>query len=389
MPNFIDKEEKLEEASKTIVKSDNSSNSSEFDKKKIILVVVGLLFVVLGLYYFSKTFNKPKTEQTTKITQTDKTTGIQDLTTTDVTTPVEEPVITEPLDTTAMDDTTGFDPAPMEDTTLQEPSFDSNSGTPSEPKKKDSAISYGSKIVTSSNTSSTDSQKAELEARAKAAQAAVDADNAASNGTTSTQSSNASTPINWKLNNVLGQNGKYTLPTGKIIPALLWTKLNSDLPGQMIAIVRENVYSGGKIIIPQGTKIYGTYDSNVVFAQNRMLVVWNRLIFPNKKTLDLAGMPGADLTGAAGLKDKTNYHTLQMLKGVFLSAVFGAIDGVAKDSTTNTAAQGAVDGATEQINVFGSKIADKSLNKNPTIEIRQGTKFNIMINKDINLPVYK
>ena len=231
MANFIDKEEKLEEASKTIVKSDNSSNSSEFDKKKIILVVVGLLFVVLGLYYFSKTFNKPKTEQTTKITQTDKTTGIQDLTTTDVTTPVEEPVITEPLDTTAMDDTTGFAPAPMEDTTLQEPSFDSNSGTPSEPKKKDSPISYGSKIVTSSNTSSTDSQKAELEARAKAAQAAVDADNAASNGTTSTQSSNASTPINWKLNNVLGQNGKYTLPTGKIIPALLWTKLNSDLPG--------------------------------------------------------------------------------------------------------------------------------------------------------------
>ena len=389
MANFIDKEEKLEEASKTIVKSDNSSNSSEFDKKKIILVVVGLLFVVLGLYYFSKTFSKPKTEQTTKITQTDKTTGIQDLTTTDVTTPVEEPVITEPLDTTAMDDTTGFDPVPMEDTTLQEPSFDSNSGTPSEPKKKDSAISYGSKIVTSSNTSSTDSQKAELEARAKAAQAAVDADNAASNGTTSTQSSNTSTPINWKLNNVLGQNGKYTLPTGKIIPALLWTKLNSDLPGQMIAIVRENVYSGGKIIIPQGTKIYGTYDSNVVFAQNRMLVVWNRLIFPNKKTLDLAGMPGADLTGAAGLKDKTNYHTLQMLKGVFLSAVFGAIDGVAKDSTTNTAAQEAIDGATEQINVFGSKIADKSLNKNPTIEIRQGTKFNIMINKDINLPVYK
>ena len=141
MANFIDKEEKLEEASKTIVKSDNSSNSSEFDKKKIILVVVGLLFVVLGLYYFSKTFNKPKTEQTTKITQTDKTTGIQDLTTTDVTTPVEEPVITEPLDTTAMDDTTGFAPAPMEDTTLQEPSFDSNSGTPSEPKKKDSALS--------------------------------------------------------------------------------------------------------------------------------------------------------------------------------------------------------------------------------------------------------
>ena len=389
MPNFIDKEEKLEEASKTIVKSDNSSNSSEFDKKKIILVVVGLLFVVLGLYYFSKTFSKPKTEQATKITQTDKTTGIQDLTSTDVTTPVEEPVITEPLDTTAMDDTTGFDPAPMEDTTLQEPSFDSNSGTPSEPKKKDSPISYGSKIVTSSNTSSTDSQKAELEARAKAAQAAVDADNAASNGTTSTQSSNASTPINWKLNNVLEQNGKYTLPTGKIIPALLWTKLNSDLPGQMIAIVRENVYSNGKIIIPQGTKIYGTYDSNVVFAQNRMLVVWNRLIFPNKKTLDLAGMPGADLTGAAGLKDKTNYHTLQMLKGVFLSAVFGAVDGVAKNSTTNTAAQGAVDGATEQINAFGSKIADKSLNKNPTIEIRQGTKFNIMINKDINLPVYK
>ena len=389
MPNFIDKEEKLEEASKTIVKSDNSSNSSEFDKKKIILVVVGLLFVVLGLYYFSKTFSKPKAEQATKITQTDKTTGIQDLTTTDVTTPVEEPVITEPLDTTAMDDTTGFDPVPMEDTTLQEPSFDSTSGTPSEPKKKDSPISYGSKIVTSSNTSSTDSQKAELEARAKAAQAAVDANNAASNGTTSTQSSNASTPINWKLNNVLEQNGKYTLPTGKIIPALLWTKLNSDLPGQMIAIVRENVYSGGKIIIPQGTKIYGTYDSNVVFAQNRMLVVWNRLIFPNQKTLDLAGMPGADLTGAAGLKDKTNYHTLQMLKGVFLSAVFGAVDGVAKNSTTNEAAQGAVDGATEQINAFGSKIADKSLNKNPTIEIRQGTKFNIMINKDINLPVYK
>ena len=186
------------------------------------------------------------------------------------------------------------------------------------------------------------------------------------------------------------QISPYEIKVGSIIPAVLITSINSDLPGGIIAQIRENVYdstTGRHLLLPQGSKIYGIYDSNISYAQNRILIVWQRIILPNGESIALENMPGVDLSGSAGLRDKTNYHSLQLLRGVVLSAVFGAGTAIVtyeKDGDNNYMSE-AGRGAGENIDTIGQKMADKDLNRQPTIEIRQGNKFNILVHKDMIL----
>ena len=180
------------------------------------------------------------------------------------------------------------------------------------------------------------------------------------------------------------QISPYEIKVGSIIPAVLVTSINSDLPGGIIAQIRENVYdstTGKHLLLPQGSKIYGIYDSNISYAQNRILIVWQRIVLPNGESIALENMPGVDLSGSAGLRDKTNYHSLQLLRGVVLSAVFGAGTAIVtyeKDGDNNYMNE-AGRGAGENIDTIGQKMADKDLNRQPTIEIRQGNKFNILV----------
>ena len=186
------------------------------------------------------------------------------------------------------------------------------------------------------------------------------------------------------------QISPYEIKVGSIIPAVLVTSINSDLPGGIIAQIRENVYdstTGRHLLLPQGSKIYGIYDSNISYAQNRILIVWQRIVLPNGESIALENMPGVDLSGSAGLRDKTNYHSLQLLRGVVLSAVFGAGTAIVtyeKDGDNNYMNE-AGRGAGENIDTIGQKMADKDLNRQPTIEIRQGNKFNILVHKDMIL----
>mgnify|MGYP003418136708 CR=1 FL=1 len=186
------------------------------------------------------------------------------------------------------------------------------------------------------------------------------------------------------------QISPYEIKVGSIIPAVLVTSINSDLPGGIIAHIRENVYdstTGKHLLLPQGSKIYGIYDSNISYAQNRILIVWQRIVLPNGESIALENMPGVDLSGSAGLRDKTNYHSLQLLRGVVLSAVFGAGTAIVtyeKDGDNNYMNE-AGRGAGENIDTIGQKMADKDLNRQPTIEIRQGNKFNILVHKDMIL----
>ena len=186
------------------------------------------------------------------------------------------------------------------------------------------------------------------------------------------------------------QISPYEIKVGSIIPAVLVTSINSDLPGGIIAQIRENVYdstTGKHLLLPQGSKIYGIYDSNISYAQNRILIVWQRIVLPNGESIALENMPGVDLSGSAGLRDKTNYHSLQLLRGVVLSAVFGAGTAIVtyeKDGDNNYMNE-AGRGAGENIDTIGQKMADKDLNRQPTIEIRQGNKFNILVHKDMIL----
>lgn len=191
----------------------------------------------------------------------------------------------------------------------------------------------------------------------------------------------------WNLKGSLKASySKYEVKAGSIIPATLITQINSDLPGNVTAIVRESLYdsiTGKYLLIPKGSKLIGEYSSEITFAQNRVMVVWQRLIMPNGKSLNLENMGGVDLTGQVGLKDKVSNHTLKLLQGVILSAMIGGSTDSSKDSSNATAY------AQESASTVAQSFVDKFLNVQPTITISQGTKFNVFVNKDMTLETYK
>ncbi|MGF6906828.1 TrbI/VirB10 family protein [Fusobacterium sp. PH5-44] len=185
----------------------------------------------------------------------------------------------------------------------------------------------------------------------------------------------------------------YELKAGDFIPAIMQNAIDSDLPAKtIVALVRENVYdtlTGNYLLIPQGTKIQGTYDSNVTFGQNRLLVIWQRLIFPNGKSIELGNMQGVDLSGRVGMTGKVNNHFGTLLKGVILSSIAGAAGSVVTSDRNDSVAREAANGAGEQIVKIGEKFADKALSRQPTIDIKIGTRFNIMVHSDLILEPYE
>ena len=120
----------------------------------------------------------------------------------------------------------------------------------------------------------------------------------------------------WRLNSEVKKPASpYTLQTGFVIPATLISGINSSLPGQIMAQVSQNIYDspiGKHRLIPQGSRLVGTYASEVEFGQARVLVAWQRIIFPDGKTMDIGAMPGADGVGYAGFKDQVNNHYLRI-----------------------------------------------------------------------------
>src|SRR3546814_21069696 len=118
----------------------------------------------------------------------------------------------------------------------------------------------------------------------------------------------------------------YVLQAGAVIPAALITGIRSDLPGQITAQVTQPVYdspTGRFLLVPQGTRLIGQYDSGVAFGQRRVLLVWNRLILPNGRSIVLARQPGADAQGFAGLEDGVDYHWWDVAKAASLSTLLG------------------------------------------------------------------
>ena len=187
----------------------------------------------------------------------------------------------------------------------------------------------------------------------------------------------------------------YELKAGSIVPVVLITGLNSDLPGNLIAQVRENVYdtvSGRYLLIPQGTKVIGVYDSKVAYAQSRALVNWTRLIFPNGYSQDLQNLSGIDQSGHTGLKDRVNNHTGKLVTGIFLTSILGASVEMAQGSSgsnNQTYDELAAQGASQALQQAGNKLVQKDLDVQPTLEIRPGFLFNLFIDKDFILKPYQ
>jgi type IV secretion system protein VirB10 len=194
----------------------------------------------------------------------------------------------------------------------------------------------------------------------------------------------------WDLKQpVVMPRSPYTVFAGTVLPGVMITGINSDLPGQIEGQLAQNVYdsvTGRYLLLPQGTKILGTYDSRVTYGQSRVLVVWTRLIRPDGSSIDLEGMPGVDLSGYAGLTGKVDRHLLRLLGAVVLGSIIqaGADAGTsyANPSYTDLARQGFGQG----VNDATQQITRKELNIQPTIIVAPGARFNVFSTKDIILP---
>lgn len=187
----------------------------------------------------------------------------------------------------------------------------------------------------------------------------------------------------------------YELKAGGIIPAILITGINSELPGQITAQVRANVYdtvSGKYLLIPQGAKLTGLYDSQIAYGQERVLIAWKRIIFPNGQSINLEGMPGIDLSGYAGFHDQVNNHYGKIFGSVILMSIISAGAQLSQPqqqfSTTSQLSVSQMLAASLGTNIMNTAnmMTAKNLNIQPTLVIKPGYLFNVSITKDMVFP---
>lgn len=187
----------------------------------------------------------------------------------------------------------------------------------------------------------------------------------------------------------------YQVMAGTVIPAALVTGINSDLPGQMIANVTEAVYdtaTGKHLLIPQGSRLMGRYDSQVAFGQRRVLLVWTRLIRPDTSSVALDRLPGIDPAGYAGLEDGVDWHWDRILAGAALSTLLGVgAELAAPESRTDGSRVviAAREGAQDAVNQVGQEITKRNMSIQPTLTIRPGFPVRVMVSKDLVLRPYQ
>ncbi|MET3794309.1 TrbI/VirB10 family protein [Aquamicrobium terrae] len=182
----------------------------------------------------------------------------------------------------------------------------------------------------------------------------------------------------------------YVLQAGAVISAALITGIRSDLPGQITAQVTENIYdspTGRILLVPQGTRVIGQYDNNVQFGQSRVLLVWNRLIFPNGRSIVLERQPGADAEGYAGLQDGVDYHWWDLAKAAGLSTLLSIGSELAVDNDDRLL-RAIRNGAQDTINDAGQQIIRRQLNIAPTLTIRPGFPVRVIVTRDLVLEPY-
>uniref|UniRef100_E6PRZ4 Conjugation TrbI family protein n=1 Tax=mine drainage metagenome TaxID=410659 RepID=E6PRZ4_9ZZZZ len=187
----------------------------------------------------------------------------------------------------------------------------------------------------------------------------------------------------------------YQVMAGTIIPAALVTGINSDLPGQVIANVTEAIYDTATrrfLLIPQGSRLIGRYDSQVAFGQRRVLLVWTRLILPDTSSISLDRLPGIDPAGYAGLEDGVDWHWDRILAGAALSTLLGV--GAELAAPDRSGSDGKVIIATRQsaqdtVNQVGQEITKRNVSIQPTLTIRPGFSMRVMVNKDLILRPYQ
>lgn len=195
---------------------------------------------------------------------------------------------------------------------------------------------------------------------------------------------------------------EYLVQAGTIIPAVMISGLNSDISGTVLAQVRENVYdsiSGRHLLIPQGSKLVGQFSNQIAFGQSRLAVAWQRVIYPNGYSWSLKGIPGSDVAGFSGFYDQVDNHYWQIFGASFVMGVITAGMQYSQNSTQSTSqiggfynptiGQTAAGSLGQQLGQTGMMITQKQLNVAPTITVRRGYKFTVMMTADVELKPYK
>jgi type IV secretion system protein VirB10 len=183
----------------------------------------------------------------------------------------------------------------------------------------------------------------------------------------------------------------YVVQAGTVIPAALITGIRSDLPGQITAQVTEAVYdspTGKYLLIPQGAKLIGQYDSSVAFGQSRLLLVWTRLIMPDGTSIVLERQPGADTGGYAGLEDEVDNHWDKLFEGAVLSTLLSVGAQAGTSQNENNLVQAIRSGASNSISQTGQQIIQHQLNVQPTLTIRPGFPVRVVVTRDLLLAPY-
>ena len=179
---------------------------------------------------------------------------------------------------------------------------------------------------------------------------------------------------------------RYVVQAGAVIPAALITGIRSDLPGQVTAQVTEHVYDGPTgqyLLIPQGSKLIGVYDSQVSFGQDRVLLVWTRLIMPNGRSIVLERQPGADTQGFAGLEDEVDHHWGRLFTAAALSTLLGVGAELGAGNNDSAILIALRRGSTNSLNQAGQQVVRRNLNIQPTITIRPGFPVRVIVNRDL------
>lgn len=183
----------------------------------------------------------------------------------------------------------------------------------------------------------------------------------------------------------------YQVMAGTIISASMITGVNSDLPGRVIAQITENVFdsvSGNYLLIPQGSRVMGDYDSVIAFGQERALIVWQRIIMPDGSSVVIENLPATDTGGYSGLTDQVDFHTWQLLTGISLSTLLSVSSELTagdQESDLVAAIRETIQGSVDDV---GQDIVERNLNIQPTITIRPGWPLRIIVNKDMVLRPY-
>jgi type IV secretion system protein VirB10 len=190
---------------------------------------------------------------------------------------------------------------------------------------------------------------------------------------------------------LVAQVSPNSLLAGSVIAASLITGLNSDLPGMVTAQVTQNVFdtvTGNILLVPQGARLIGKYDSVVAFGQRRALVVWQRLILPDGASIRLDNMPATDRAGYAGLADKVDFHTWTLLKGVAIATVLG-VGSELSISGESDLVQAIRESAQSNTARAGDQITQRNLDIQPTITIRPGAPVRVLVTRDLVLAPWR